>query len=289
MTADAIPPDAVPPDGVPPDAVPPDRVPPDRLPVDGVPPGGVPPGGVPPDAAIPGGVPPVAAAIFGDALPAAERYAALLTGPGVERGLVGPAEASRVWDRHILNCAVVAELVPDAGVLADLGSGAGLPGIVLALLRPDVDIVLVESLARRVAFLTEAVEILGLSRVRVIRGRAEDLAGQVSADIVTARAVAPLTRLAGWATGLCRPGGTVLAIKGASAPAELAAARPVLRQLRITDAAVLEVGAGQVDPPATIVRFTAPPPRTRSGRPARSGRAGRSSRPARPGPARRPG
>jgi 16S rRNA (guanine527-N7)-methyltransferase len=209
--------------------------------------------------------PPAAMALFGDALPAAERYADLLTGPGVGRGLVGPAEAGRIWDRHLLNCAVVAELVPERCVLADLGSGAGLPGIVLALLRPEADIILVESMARRIAFLTECVAALELTRVRVVRGRAEDLAGEISADIVTARAVAPLGKLAGWAVGLCRPGGTVLAIKGANAQTEVTESRTLLRQLGISDLAVLQVGSDKVDLPATVVRFTAPGPRGRTG------------------------
>jgi 16S rRNA (guanine527-N7)-methyltransferase len=224
------------------------------------------------------GPPASARIVLGDLLPAAERYAALLAGPGVERGLIGPAEAARIWDRHILNCAVVAELVPDQCVLADLGSGAGLPGIVLALLRPQAEVLLIDSLARRVTFLEECIAELGLTRARVLRGRAEDLAGEVRADIVTARAVAPLGRLAGWAIGLCRPGGTVLAIKGTSAAAELAAASADLRRLGATGQAVLQVGSGIVDPPATVVRFVAP----RQGR----GAASRDSRPGRRG---RPG
>jgi 16S rRNA (guanine527-N7)-methyltransferase len=216
--------------------------------------------------------------LLGAAVPAAERYAALLTGPGVERGLIGPAEAARIWERHILNCAAVAELVPARCLLADLGSGAGLPGIVLALLRPEAEVLLIEPLARRVAFLSECVADLGLARVRVVRGRAEELAGEVRADIVTARAVAPLARLAGWAVGLCRPGGTVLAIKGASAAAEVTESGSALRRLGVTDLAVLQVGSGNVDPPATVVRFMAPhrPPRG-AGRASRAGgrRAGR--------------
>jgi 16S rRNA (guanine527-N7)-methyltransferase len=202
--------------------------------------------------------PPAAAALFGAALPAVVRYAGLLAGPGVERGLIGPAEAARIWDRHLLNCAVVAPLVPDGCVLADLGSGAGLPGIVLALLRPECDVILVESMARRAAFLSECIADLGLPRTQVLRGRAEDLAGEVAADVVTARAVAPLRRLAGWAVGLCRPGGTVLAIKGAGARDEAAAAGPELRRLGVTDLEVLQVGSDEVDPPATVVRFRAP-------------------------------
>ncbi|HEY3981192.1 MAG TPA: 16S rRNA (guanine(527)-N(7))-methyltransferase RsmG [Streptosporangiaceae bacterium] len=224
--------------------------------------------------------PPAAAALFGPALPAAARYVGLLAGPGVERGLIGPAEAARIWDRHLLNCAVVAELVPARGVLADLGSGAGLPGIVLALLRPECDVLLVESMARRAAFLTECVAELGLPRVQVVRGRAEDLAREISADIVTARAVAPLGKLAGWAVGLCRPGGTVLAIKGAGARDEVAQAGPELIQLGVTDLEVLQVGSDEVDPPATVVRFRAPARRrSAAGRPPGS-QARKAARPA---------
>lgn len=229
--------------------------------------------------------PAAAAALFGAALPAARRYAALLAGPGVQRGIVGPAEAARIWDRHLMNCAAVAGLVPPRCVLADLGSGAGLPGIVLALLRPEADVILVESLARRAAFLTECIAELRLTRTRVLRGRAEELTGQVRADVVTARAVAPLGRLAGWAAGLCRPGGTVLAIKGSSARDEVTRDRVVLRQLGVTDLAVVEVGAGLADPPATVVTFRvpAPPgsrrsPRSRPGRAAAPARGGRQRR-----------
>jgi 16S rRNA (guanine527-N7)-methyltransferase len=224
---------------------------------------------------VPPEPPDAAAALFGAALPAAVRYAGLLAGAGVERGIIGPAEAGRLWDRHLLNCAAVAELVPSRGVLADLGSGAGLPGIVLALLRPECDVLLVEPLARRAEFLAQCVTALALPRVRVIRGRAEDLAAEISADVVTARAVAPLGRLAGWAVGLCRPGGTVLAIKGAGAPDEVARAGPELSRLGATDLAVLQVGGDIVDPPATVVRFRAP---LRRHRPVRRppGSAGRS-------------
>lgn len=222
--------------------------------------------------------PPAAAAIFGDALPLAERYAELLAGPGVERGLIGPGEAGRIWSRHILNCAALAELVPDGVTVADLGSGAGLPGIVLAILRPETEIALVEPMARRVAFLDECVDTLGLEHVRVVRGRAEDLVGQVSADIVTARAVAPLDRLAAWAVGLCRPGGTVLAIKGASAADEVAAAGPALRRLGLTDVTVLQVGSDRLGEAATVVRLVVPrrPSGTKS-RPEKRSRGGARS------------
>jgi 16S rRNA (guanine527-N7)-methyltransferase len=193
--------------------------------------------------------------IFGAALPTAVAYAELLAGPGVERGLIGPDEASRIWDRHLLNCGVVAELVPDRGRLADLGSGAGLPGLVLAMLRPQVDVVLVEPMARRTAFLAECVHELGLANVRIERGRAEELAGKIGADVVTARAVARLERLATLAVGLARPGGQILAIKGASASGEVADAGPVLRRLRATEVSILRLGDGVLDQPTTIVRF----------------------------------
>jgi 16S rRNA (guanine527-N7)-methyltransferase len=201
--------------------------------------------------------PPAAAEIFGDRLAAAEQYARLLAGPGVTRGLIGPHEIPRLWDRHLLNSAVVAELVPRPGSLVDLGSGAGLPGIVLALLLPDVAVTLLEPMQRRVAFLTECVAALGLVNATVLRGRAEDWAGKLAADAVTARAVAPLARLAPLALGLVRPGGIVLAVKGAGAEREVAAARRALQRAGVTDVTVVRAGHGKVDPAATVVRLTA--------------------------------
>jgi 16S rRNA (guanine527-N7)-methyltransferase len=211
--------------------------------------------------------------IFGSVLPLAEQYAELLVGPGVERGLVGPAEAARIWDRHLLNCAVVAELVPVPCSLVDLGSGAGLPGIVLAMLMPAADVTLLEPMARRAQFLEECVSLLGLSNAAVRRGRAEDMAGQVEADVVTARAVAPMDRLAGMAARLARPGGLVLAIKGAGAAEEVARAQPVLRQLGVRDVEIVRAGSGKVDPAATVVRFTTGPARRRGGRSYQAGAA----------------
>ena len=142
------------------------------------------------------------------------------------RGLIGPRETERLWDRHLLNCAVVAELLPERGVLVDIGSGAGLPGVVLAMLRPSLQVILLEPLLRRSAFLEECVAELGLSNATVVRARAEEkAAAHIEADIATARAVAPLDRLVGWAARLLRPGGELLAIKGQSAEEELAAAQ----------------------------------------------------------------
>lgn len=194
--------------------------------------------------------------MFGSALSLAERYAELLAGPAVEQGFIGPRETARLWDRHLLNCAAVAELVPHPCSLIDLGSGAGLPGVVIAMLLPDTEVVLLEPMARRVAFLEECVAVLGLDNVVVRRGRAEDAAGQLVADVVTARAVAPMERLAGLALGLVRPGGLVLAVKGAGAAEELARAEPVLRRLGIRDAAVVHAGSGRVDPPSAVIRLT---------------------------------
>src|SRR5450432_1308190 len=134
--------------------------------------------------------PPAAVEIFGTAIGQAERYAGLLAGPGVERGLLGPDEAARLWDRHLLNCAVVAELIPVPCSLVDLGSGAGLPGIALAMLLPEAEVALLEPMARRALFLEECVAALGLANAVVRRGRAEDMAGQIAADVVIARAVA---------------------------------------------------------------------------------------------------
>ena len=217
-----------------------------------------------------GGPEPTQAAreLFGSKTPQAQAYANLLAGPGVERGLIGPAEAERIWERHLVNSALVVELLPGTGAeagaetgparLADLGSGAGLPGIVLAILRPDLSVVLVEPMARRTAFLAECVSALGLGNVEICRARAEELAGKLGADIVTSRAVAPLDRLAVLAAGLCRPGGLVLAIKGASAKAELERARPVLRQLGAVGADVVTAGTrlgGLVEQPTTVIRF----------------------------------
>ncbi len=205
-----------------------------------------------PEPAVP---PETAAVVFGDRLPAARRYAELLVTSGLERGLIGPREAPRIWDRHLLSCAVVEELVPHGARLVDMGSGAGLPGIPLALARPDLRIVLVEPLARRVAWLTEVVEELALD-IAVERGRAEDNTVRrrwEGADVVTARAVAPLARLAGWALPLLRRGGELLAVKGASAEEEVARDAAAVRKLGGGDPRVVRCGAAIVDPPGTVV------------------------------------
>jgi 16S rRNA (guanine527-N7)-methyltransferase len=201
-------------------------------------------------------MPEVAREIFGDVAAKAELYAELLAGPGVERGLIGPNEVPRLWERHLLNSASVAGLVPRPCALLDLGSGAGLPGIVLALLLPDSDVTLLEPALRRTIFLEECVAELGLGNARVWRARAEHAAGALAVDVVTARAVAPLDRLAALALGLLKPGGIVLAVKGAKAEAEVEAAGEALRRLGVRDVEVLVAGGGKVDPAATVVRLT---------------------------------
>jgi len=190
----------------------------------------------------------------------------MLVGPGVERGLIGPGEATRIWDRHLINSGLIVELLPgglgnaESGSLLDLGSGAGLPGVVLAILRPDLRVTLLEPMARRTAFLADCVSELDLTNVQICRARAEDLVGQVLADVVTSRAVARLDRLAPWSVGLCRPGGLVLAIKGASAAKELEEARPLLNRLGVTHAEVVRAGqdlvaSGLVEQPTTVVKL----------------------------------
>ena len=207
--------------------------------------------------AVPAPAAPASAAdVFGPARPTALAYAGILATRGVQRGLLGPREVPRLWDRHLLNCAVVADLIEQRrGTLLDLGSGAGLPGLVLAMVLPDVTVTLLEPMERRCRFLTECVTELGLANVSVLRGRAEDVT--LRTDVVTARAVAPLPRLAELALGVVRPGGMVLAIKGRTAAEELRAAGPVLRRIGARDAQVVRAGQGKVVPATTVVRFFA--------------------------------
>ncbi|MBV9139652.1 MAG: 16S rRNA (guanine(527)-N(7))-methyltransferase RsmG [Pseudonocardiales bacterium] len=196
-----------------------------------------------------------AQAAFGARYPLAERYAALLAGSGVDRGLIGPREADRLWERHLLNCAVLGELVPEGAQVLDVGSGAGLPGIPLALARPDLSVVLLEPMARRVEWLQEVLAVLGLA-VSVHRGRAEDPGVRDERggnDVVIARAVAPLGRLAGWSLPLVAPGGRLLAVKGASAEQELARDRDAVRRVGGAAAEIVQCGATMVRPPTTVV------------------------------------
>ena len=189
-----------------------------------------------------------------DRLAAAEAYAALLATDGVARGLIGPREVERLWDRHLVNCALLGGAIPPEVSVCDVGSGAGLPGLVLAIARPDLAVTLVEPLLRRTTFLEEACAALGLDNVEVVRGRAEALHGERTFDIVTSRAVAPLERLLGWSMPLVAPTGALVAMKGSSVADEIAAAAAVLHSLGCADPEVLEVGGELGVPATTLVR-----------------------------------
>lgn len=203
---------------------------------------------------------PAANAYFGAGRHLAVRYAQSLATDAVVRGLMGPREADRMWERHILNCAAIAPAMPPAAHVIDVGSGAGLPGVVLAIARPDLRVTLVESLARRTTYLDEIIHDLDLAdRVTVLRGRAEDVVENVSmfhvklADVVTSRAVAPLDRLAGWCLPLTRVGGRMVAIKGASAGEEVATHAGAIARLGGSTPIVLEYGADLLPEPTTVV------------------------------------
>jgi 16S rRNA (guanine527-N7)-methyltransferase len=199
--------------------------------------------------------PRVAEALFGSRLDRAQRYAEILAGAGVERGLLGPREVDRLWERHILNSAAIAELLGPGERIADIGSGAGLPGIPLALARPDLRVTLIEPLLRRSEFLREVVDELGLE-VTIIRGRAEDrsVRQQVGEmDAVVSRAVASLDKLTKWSVPLLRLDGRMVAIKGERAEEEIREHRRVMASLGAVDVRVMRCGAEYLDPSATAV------------------------------------
>ncbi|MEO7352198.1 MAG: 16S rRNA (guanine(527)-N(7))-methyltransferase RsmG [Marmoricola sp.] len=191
--------------------------------------------------------------MFSRALPVAEQFAELLTREATVRGLIGPREVPRLWERHLLNCAVITELIPLGSTVCDVGSGAGLPGIVLAIRRPDLQVTLLEPLLRRTTFLELAVSTMELSNVHVRRGRAEELEGEAVFDVVTSRAVAPMDRLARWSLPLVRPGGLLLAMKGSSGTDELQSAQGVIRRFGGVDATVEAVGGMWLDQKVTVV------------------------------------
>ena len=219
--------------------------------------------------------PDAARSVFGAHLDGAVEYARLLATTGVDHGLIGPREVPRLWERHLLNCAVVADLIAPQAQVADVGSGAGLPGLVLAVLRPDLQVTLVEPLQRRVTWLDSAVIALGLDNVDVRRDRAQN-ATDLAVDVVCSRAVARLSQLVGWSLPLLRDAGTMLAMKGASAQDELHDARQVLRQAGVVSSEVVQCGVGLVDPPTTVVRIVAG--RRQAAAAARTGPTGRTSR-----------
>ena len=198
--------------------------------------------------------PAAAAQIFGDRIGLARRFTAALGAHGENRGLIGPLEPPRLWSRHVLNSAVIAPLFQ--GRVGDVGSGAGLPGLVLAIARPDVQWVLIEPMERRIAWLTEQVEALGLDNVELIRARAEDWRGGPTLDAVTARAVSALRTLVPITAPLVRNGGELVLLKGASAANEIEAADKQLRKFRVTHARVEVVGEGLLDEPTRVIRAT---------------------------------
>jgi 16S rRNA (guanine527-N7)-methyltransferase len=216
-------------------------------------------------AATGAGAPPVpdaASRVFGTALPAATAFVGRLASDGVTRGLIGPREVPRLWERHVLNSAAVAEAVPEGARVVDVGSGAGLPGIPLGLARPDIELTLVEPMARRVEFLEEVAAELAAPaglRWRVVRGRAEDravVAAVGTVDVVTARAVAPLPRLVGWVRGLMRPGAQLVALVGARALAELPGLVADLEAAGMRDIHSRAVGADLGEAATTVVVMT---------------------------------
>ncbi|MDT0212598.1 16S rRNA (guanine(527)-N(7))-methyltransferase RsmG [Rothia sp. ARF10] len=192
-------------------------------------------------------------------MPSAVRFVEILADTGVSHGLIGPREVPRLWERHVLNCAVIEDAFPQDARLVDVGSGAGLPGVALAIARPDLDVHLVEPMQRRTEWLTATVADLGLDNVTVHRGRAEELVGVVSAPWVTARAVARTAKLARWCVPLLDGRGTVVAMKGRSAQQELDADRRDLTKLGLVDARISEHGGSVLDEPTLTLDLTFEP------------------------------
>ena len=205
--------------------------------------------------------------VFGERVELARRYVVALASDGVVRGLIGPREAGRLWSRHILNSAVAGALLGEDASVVDVGSGAGLPGIPLAIARPDCRVVLVEPLERRTLFLQEMVDVLELTNCRVVRGRADQVVEKCGgADVVTSRAVAPLAKLALWSAPLLRTGGQLLALKGASAAEEVERDSAAVAGVGLVDLELVTVGAGLVDPETVVVRARRVPLRRKASR-----------------------
>lgn len=192
--------------------------------------------------------------IFGERIELARRFAQALAEQGEERGLIGPLELPRLWTRHILNSAVAAPLF--SGVVGDVGSGAGLPGVVLAIARPDVHWMLIEPMERRTIWLQEQIDSLGLSNAEVVRGRAEDWNRGPVLDSVTARAVSALRTLVPLTAPLVRDGGELILLKGASVANEIDAAQKQIRRFALSNVRVEVVGEGLVDEPTRVLRAT---------------------------------
>jgi 16S rRNA (guanine527-N7)-methyltransferase len=197
--------------------------------------------------------PQVAESLFGDRMPIAREFASQLGSRGEELGLIGPLEPARLWTRHIINSVLVAPLLAP-GLVGDIGTGAGLPGLVLAIARSDVDFVLIEPMERRVAWLEEQVAHLGLQNVQVRRARAEDVANEFSLDQVTARAVSAFSKLIPLTVPLVKTGGELVLMKGANAEREVEAASKAIRKHHLEDVEVITLGSGQVDEVTRVIR-----------------------------------
>lgn len=193
--------------------------------------------------------------LFGDRLDLARRYVGHLASSGLERGLIGPREVPRLWSRHVLNCAVIESEFPESASIADVGSGAGLPGLCLAIARPDLRLTLIEPLERRVVWLEEVIADLGLDNATVVRGRGEQVAGTVDVAFVTARAVSALSTLIPMTLPLLAGHGTLVAIKGRSAAEEVEKAAKAIRKFKGHSPEVHLVGEGLLAEPTTVVRI----------------------------------
>lgn len=198
-------------------------------------------------------VPACAEQIFGERLPHARTYAEHLATTGVEWGLIGPRELDKLWTRHILNCAVVAPLIHDDDVVGDIGSGAGLPGLVLSLAQPHASFVLIEAMERRVDWLRMVVDDLGIENIRIIRGRVEDLVDDEVFTVVTARAVKALNVLVEWSAPVLSPGGRLLALKGLKAQEEIDKAKKVLKRHKMTPPVIKLMGEEFLEIPTRVV------------------------------------
>ncbi|MFE7507398.1 16S rRNA (guanine(527)-N(7))-methyltransferase RsmG [Promicromonospora sp. NPDC057488] len=193
-------------------------------------------------------------AYLGDAYDGVARYAELLRDQGELRGLIGPREVPRIWERHILNSAAVVPYLPTSGSVADIGSGAGLPGIVIAVMRPELEVILVEPMERRTTWLGEVVAELGLTNVQVKRGRAEEYHDAFEADAVTSRAVAALSKLVRLSMPLVRVGGELVILKGRNVAEEIEPARKVLRKFAAAEPEILEGSTVEGVETTTILR-----------------------------------
>ncbi|USQ76349.1 16S rRNA (guanine(527)-N(7))-methyltransferase RsmG [Ornithinimicrobium cryptoxanthini] len=199
--------------------------------------------------------PPVASEVFGNQLPVVEHFAHLLADTGVSHGLIGPRETPRLWERHLLNCGVVESVLPHRTRLIDVGSGAGLPGLVLAIARPDLDVVLVEPMLRRTTWLESTVQELSLSNVQVLRGRAQDFWGKLRAPVVTARAVARIGELSRWCLPLLDAEGRLIALKGATAGRELAEDEAELRRAGAVSGHLTLLGEELMSEPTRLIEI----------------------------------